>query len=374
MAPKTPATTTQISKVELPAWVDAASQSNYAQAQKIASEPFKQFQGPRVAGEDAMTTQAYDLLKKNIGVADPYNKKASGAFDSASDLLKQASGPLDIQRFLNPWTSEVESNAMSNLDRQRQQSIMQTADQASSAGAFGGSRHGIQEGVTNAESARAAGDLSAKLRAQGWDTATANAIADMTNKRETAAGYGALGGQYQGLGESAQKSSLMDVSSLLSAGGQRQGQAQKVIDANRQKFDEPRNYDIDNLNLLLSSLGMSPYGKTESTQKTSTSEEKGPDWATTGLGVLQMLPALFALSDETMKTDIKRIGKDPVTNLSIYSYRYKGDPKTYPKAVGPMAQEVEKKYPEHVARVGGKLAVSPAIMAATRIAGGKRAA
>jgi hypothetical protein len=58
----------------------------------------------------------------------------------------------------------------------------------------------------------------------------------------------------------------------------------------------------------------------------------------------------------------------------MYSFRYKGDPKTYPKMIGPMAQEVEKKYPEHVARVGGKLAISPAIMAATRIAGGQRAA
>jgi hypothetical protein len=54
----------------------------------------------------------------------------------------------------------------------------------------------------------------------------------------------------------------------------------------------------------------------------------------------------------------------------MYSFRYKGDPKSYPKVVGPMAQDVQKKYPGHVAEIGGKLAISPAIMAATKIAQG----
>ena len=41
----------------------------------------------------------------------------------------------------------------------------------------------------------------------------------------------------------------------------------------------------------------------------------------------------------------------------MYAYRYKGDPKTYPKVVGPMAQDIEKKYPEAVTEVAGKKAV-----------------
>jgi hypothetical protein len=36
----------------------------------------------------------------------------------------------------------------------------------------------------------------------------------------------------------------------------------------------------------------------------------------------------------------------------MYSYRYKGDPKSYPKVVGPMAQDIEKKYPSAVKKVG----------------------
>ncbi len=72
-----------------------------------------------------------------------------------------------------------------------------------------------------------------------------------------------------------------------------------------------------------------------------------------GLGSL----AAF-LSDERMKTDIEKLGKDKETGLTMYAYRYKGDPKSYPKVVGPMAQEIAKKYPEQVKKVSGKLAVN----------------
>ncbi len=44
----TPAKTDQVSKVELPAWVNEASQSNYDLAKSIASRPLEQFQGQTV--------------------------------------------------------------------------------------------------------------------------------------------------------------------------------------------------------------------------------------------------------------------------------------------------------------------------------------
>lgn len=72
-----------------------------------------------------------------------------------------------------------------------------------------------------------------------------------------------------------------------------------------------------------------------------------------GLGgqLLRAIPALA--SDRRDKADIRRIGVEPETKLPLYAYRYKDDPKTYPKVVGPMAQDVEKRYPESVGEVGG---------------------
>ncbi len=69
--------------------------------------------------------------------------------------------------------------------------------------------------------------------------------------------------------------------------------------------------------------------------------------------------ALGFLSDRDEKTDIKKIGTSEETGLDIFSYRYKGDPKTYPKMVGPMAQDIEKNYPGSTETIGGTMYVKP---------------
>ena len=74
-------------------------------------------------------------------------------------------------------------------------------------------------------------------------------------------------------------------------------------------------------------------------------------------------------SDKSMKTDVTKLGKDPKTGLQMHAFRYKGDPKSYPKVVGPMAQEVQEKYPDKAKRIGGKLTVDPSMMAAAGVQG-----
>ena len=64
-------------------------------------------------------------------------------------------------------------------------------------------------------------------------------------------------------------------------------------------------------------------------------------------------------SDRRLKTDIAKVGKHP-SGIPIYSFRYKGDPKHYPKVVGPMAEDVAKIAPHAVNQIpgsGGKMAV-----------------
>lgn len=72
-----------------------------------------------------------------------------------------------------------------------------------------------------------------------------------------------------------------------------------------------------------------------------------------GLGgsLLGALPKMF--SDREDKTDIEKLGKDPKTGQQFYAYRYKSDPKTYPKTVGPMAQNIERAHPGSTETVGG---------------------
>lgn len=68
----------------------------------------------------------------------------------------------------------------------------------------------------------------------------------------------------------------------------------------------------------------------------------------TGIG--QGIGSLIA-SDERVKKDKEKVGE--IEGMGLYQYRYKGEPKSKPKHLGLMAQEVEKKRPDAVKTVGG---------------------
>src|SRR6478752_245291 len=100
-------TTQQVSKVELPAWVNEASQSNYQMAKDVSGRPLQQYEGERVAAPSSMTNQGYGLLQNTIGQNNPL-------FQQAADVYGKTTGPMDINPYLNPYTNEVEQRAIGN--------------------------------------------------------------------------------------------------------------------------------------------------------------------------------------------------------------------------------------------------------------------
>jgi hypothetical protein len=82
--PSQPTTTTQIQKTELPAWVDAASQGNYAFAEQVANRPFQQYQGPTVAGLSQGEKDASGILGAGMS--------GSSALQSAAAALMGRAG------------------------------------------------------------------------------------------------------------------------------------------------------------------------------------------------------------------------------------------------------------------------------------------
>lgn len=330
MASKQPSTTTQIQKVELPAWVDQASQENYALAKNLGEKPFMQYTGNRVGSMDANTEGMLESLKGKIGSGDMDQVLA----DIASG--KNSLANTDLSKYTNPYTDEVVNKSLGDVNDQRIQALLGNSDAAQKAGAFGGSRHGVVDAVTNAESLKGMGLLSAQLRSQGFDKALTAAGQDISNQQSSAI--------------AANDSRTKSLAGLMQQGLMEQTNSQAAIDADMAKFNEPRDYDLENLNLRLSALGMSPYGKTDTTTKTSTAGSSGTDWGQMGLGVFSLL---LGLSDDNEKTDKKKLGKVPGSDFDLWAFRYIGDPKTYPKSVGVMASDIEKKMPEAVHKVNG---------------------
>jgi hypothetical protein len=342
MAPSQPTHTTQTTEVKLPAWVDAASQSNYKLAQDIAAKPYNPYTGQTVAGQDALTTQANNMI--STGSANNQT-----GYNQASALSNAAGkGILSLNRddYMNPFQNDVINSTVTSSQDALKQALAGNADKAVAAKAFGGSRGAIVDGVTTAQNNKDLMAQIAGLNTTNYNQATNAMQGDITSKLAAAS-------QLTGNQDSANKASSAQIGGLLSAGQANQAQQQNVLNDAQNKFNDAKNYDTDRLNLMLSALGMSPYGKTDSTTKDTTQGSSGTDIAQMGMGVLSLLPTLFALSDKRTKKNIKKVGKSQSTGISIHEYNYKGEKPGTPKHRGPMAQDVEKLLPDAVANIGG---------------------
>lgn len=357
---------------DIPDWIENFAKEGIGYARDTAQDLAMPYQGNTVAGLDPLQQQAISAAGSQIGRTDPaYQMAQQGASNvmgynpqqvQAGNFLGQ-----NVGAYMSPYIRNVEQQALGRLDDQRRMALNQIGDSAVASGAFGGSRHGVAEGVTNAEAAKAAGMMSADLRNQAYGQATNMINQDLARQMQAgmanqAAGLQGAGLNLQGaaslgdLAAAGQRSYLEGVQGALSAGDRLQQQEQAYLTADQNLYNQMRQYPQEQLGIYQSALGMTPYP----TSQTTTQPTQSNPWATaagvaTGIGSL--LP-LFGFSDKSMKTDIKKVGKDKETGLNMYAYRYKGDPKSYPKVVGPMAQEVKRKYPEQVREIGGKLAVN----------------
>lgn len=77
----------------------------------------------------------------------------------------------NLQPYMSPYQQQVIEAGQADIERQRQLASENLAAQAQRAGAFGGSRQAVQEGVLAGEALRQAGALSAQQRQQAFETA-----------------------------------------------------------------------------------------------------------------------------------------------------------------------------------------------------------
>ena len=403
---------TQSSSVnQIPQWVSDAGQQNYAFAQNVANQPLTQYQGQMVADVSPQTQQSWDLAAQSGNVGqDQYGASQAGYLNSLGQNVQNVTDPgnaasvkastiagTNLSPYLNPYTQNVIDSTMPIYQQALGQQQVGNQNAASGANAFGGSRMGVQQGVTQAQGAQGMAQMAAGLNQANFqqaqaaaqtDAATRNQVGEanqanqQTNLNRNLAAQTTNQGAAQAkinsdilssqglanLGDSQVKANAANYTMLSQAGAAQQGQAQDQINAQMAKFQQANSYPQQQLATLLSALGMTPHD-TATTGTSNTQTTTPTNWGQLATQGLSTLGSLFAGSDETMKTDVTKLGKDPKTGLQLHAFRYKGDPKTYPKVVGPMAQEVEDKFPGMTKKQGGKLTVDPTIMAASGVKG-----
>lgn len=362
MGAKAPAAQTVTQKTELPAWLEDVTKQNLRIADEIASRPYQAYGGNLVAGFAPEQEQAFSMAQRQAGSTMPLYQTAAGTVSGLTGYQAPSFLQGDVSAYMNPFIGEVENRAIARGQEALLQNLNQVSAQAARAGAFGGSRQAIQEGVAQAEAAKNVADLSAQLRMQGYNQAAGLLENDLARQMAGTEVQMRAAGMLPGIAQAQQGAALTDAATIEAIGAQRQALQQAQLQDQYQRFMEERNYPVEMLNLRLGATSATPYGTTQT--KTQTGGPSGSNFLsgagtalTAATTAMKFLPLLFG-SDERMKTDIEKVGKDDETGLTMYAYRYKGDPKSYPKVVGPMAQEVEKKYPEMVEERGGRKAVN----------------
>jgi len=382
------------SVTQLPPWINQAAQQNYAFAQNVANRPMQQYQGQMVADVGPQTQQGWNLAAQGGGAGqDQYNASQAGYLgvmgQQPQQVTPQQLSSTDLQPYMNPYTQSVINTTLPIMQQNLALSQNQQQNAANSANAFGGSRQAIQQGVTQAQGALGMGQMAAQLNQANFGQAQAAATGDISRNlsaqqlnqaaQQNQAGLNVQAAQGLGaLGNQAQLSQARNFAELQTAGAQQQQQAQAQINAQMGKFQQAWGYPGTQLGVLQSALGMTPYGQAQQGQST-TQNTFTPDYAAAALTGLQTVGSLFGgggmfgaggafgpTSDRRLKTDIKKVGDHPA-GVPLFSYRYKGDPKTYPKVVGPMAEDVMKIAPHAVRPIpgtGGKMAVDPNVLGA----------
>lgn len=209
-----------------------------------------------------------------IGAVTPVTPTApvvgSNVYGTASNLYNQAAAGPNIGQFMNPYTSAVTATTMQDLERQRQMQMNDIGAQATRANAFGGSRQGVAEALTNEAFARQGANTFANLNQQGFNTAL-NAAQGQQGIQSGLAGQGFGFGQSIGAQQAAQ--------------GQAQQQTnQALIDAIKAQYGGLTGQQNNALQGLITAISGAGLGQGTTTQ-TNTSKP----------GLLNILGALAAL-------------------------------------------------------------------------------
>ena len=275
------------------------------------------------------------------------NKASAGALQQS---MQGAQGGMGFQAgqlagtnlspYTNPYENQVVQQTLTDLGRDQEQQLNQMGANATAAGAFGGSRHGVAEAEARKGFADTAAQTVSGLRQSGFTQAQQAAQGDISN-RMAAQGMrmgavsqlGQLGNQAFNTGQTIQQNQMQQ--GLL-----QQGLQQSLIDAARGQYAGYAGSPNQALSAPLAALGVTPTPQT-------TTQAQNP-----GLFDYLSLGATAFASDIRLKQNITPAGE--VSGVKFYNWDWNSEGKRVAEPTQPtfgvIADELIKIHPKLVKR------------------------
>ena len=361
--------TAQSTTPQMPEWMAHDMAANSYEGRFLKNQPFQAWDGPSTTGMTGTQQQASGITAGAAGFqpqqitapSNPTQVAAGNSVQQMGGIAALGIDNADLSRYSDPYTSAVKDAAFAEIDRSTAKSRQQQAGQAAQQGAFGGDRAAIVDAEMQGAGMRSKATLGSQIDSAAFQNAQTMAGQDINRRlgavqqqngqdltaslanQNTATAYDQMDMSAQGANQTAG----------LSANGQRLQAGQQLfqqgtIDQASQEAGRQFDYGeyLRRVNDPYQKLqwsqgitsGMAPYFTTQNTS----GHTPGPSVFSQVMGGIgAVVGGAALLSDRDDKTDIKKLGVDPETGQTMYAYRYKDDPKSYPKIVGPMAQDVE---------------------------------
>ena len=280
--------------------------------------------------------EAIRLGREGIGAYEPMMREAEASFDTAGtaydsgiSALGGTTGGFDLSgyagdvtegqeglrgttqmfadsadQYMNPYEDAVVQQALADIQLAGQERASKIGGAAAGAGAFGGSRMGIENAMLNRDILAQSGRTAGQLRQTGYESARkafedqmaregraatgiVNMGSDLANKGMSAfenqmnrgqqasqifgtlgQGIAGLGAKEAALGDMAQKSAQSDVNALYNIGSLEQQQQQREYDVQRQGQMEQAYEPYRRFNFMSDIFRGVPSSQTQLTQST----------------------------------------------------------------------------------------------------------
>ena len=202
-------------------------------AQGVASQPYQAYTGNLVAGFSGDQSQAQQQVRNLQGSYNPLLGQAAGAVGASTKPLWSSVSPIDAQtigKYENPYQSQVIAATQAQIGNTDAQQQNQLEGQAGAAGAFGGNRLGVAQGVLGGQQAIANNSTLAGLNqsnyAQALQEANQQQQAQLGANEANAWLNSQAGYAYGNLAQEGNSLGLTDASALATSGLTQQQQQQ----------------------------------------------------------------------------------------------------------------------------------------------------
>ena len=335
--------TTQNSNAYIPKWLEGYGQEAVQRADILSQQPYDPYTGQTVAGIDPAQQQAYnqvagmqgmgqgdfntaiDAQARLAGAANPITAGGvqgdtntfqqgfnQGVYQPAEGLLGGfAQGPAaaqgvgaNAQALMSPYMASVIDPANQLMQQQLRNNLNTIGAGANSAGAFGGSRQGVMEGIAQSQAALGSqkylGDmlnnqwgqaLTASNNIAGRGLAANTTLADLMrggygNSQQMAgtlanqnltAGLNAAQ-QLPGATTSYQNAMLGQSNALNQAGTMMQGQQQNILNAGQAGYAQQQAFPYQQLQTLLGAISGIPYSTSYDAQSSDSTPYYSNPW------------------------------------------------------------------------------------------------